>query len=387
MKYNTLYFVNEIDGAYEVINALANIIPNSALATFSVFFYLFLGTTFISILIAVSYEIWKHKGFVISVTVVLLNTFIGFITDLNEGLLKYLFLNDYFIFHHGLLNNGLWCFAVYISIMTLVIYALLKIAIRRNSNQGIVIGSYASHLYVHPLVVCVFYVSYCALAIITCLNGRELLAWQFLKGFSYLEFNAVEMLFYIAPVMFSLFVVNMEWENELKNRNILALIRYGKKKKWEKQKTDQEKRFIATNILIVVIVSFLSIYSSTIVSDTTIQELSIFFDLKVEEIVTCGILSILFRIIEWILFYLIDKTMFKLSKNTLVSFLVAILFIFVGFVFPSVNPIGKGSLYQLLEKNNNGMANLTVMIGIEVLGVIIICIINRSLKEKRSWKL
>ena len=84
--------------------------------------------------------------------------------------------------------------------------------------------------------------------------------------------------------MFSLFFVNMEWENEVKDRNLLALIRYGKSEKWEKEKIISEVLFITANVLIVVTVSFFSVAISTQKIDSLVHELSSFYNLKIDKI-------------------------------------------------------------------------------------------------------
>ena len=181
-----------------------------------------------------------------------------------------------------------------------------------------------------------------------------------LKGFSYRQFNVVELLFYIAPVMFSLFFVNMEWENETKNRNLFALIRYGRREKWEKEKAVSEFRFIAVNVL------------------------AAFYDLNIRKILVCGILSILFRGMEWVLFYVIDKTVFKLTNSTIASYLATMAFIFTGFILPAVNPIGKGSLYQLLEIGAKGSLSFVLMAVLEMILIIVLFNTNKHLKERSS---
>lgn len=380
--YNLISSGEQFNSNYEVIYALADIIPNSVLATVIATAFLFSGISFISLASALVFEFAGQKGFAVSIAVILLNTFVGFVTSLDEGIFKYLFLNDYFIFHHGIINGSLWCSAIYILSMVLVTYVLFKVAVRRNSNCAEKHRKYTRNLYFRPAIIGVFYSVYCGLAFTLSINGSEAFTWQLLKGFSYLQFNVVELLFYIAPIMFSLFFVNMEWENEIKERNLLALIRYGKRGRWEKEKAVSESRYIAANVLIVVFVSFLSIAVSTNDLGSTVQELSAFYGLNIEKILSCGILSILFRCIEWFLFYILDKTVFKLSNNTIVSYLATIAFIFSGFLFPTFNPIGKGSLYQLLEIGSRSALSLVFMVVLELAVLIILFSTNKHIKEK-----
>ena len=367
---------------FEVIYALAGIIPNSVLATVMVTAYLYAGLSFICIAAALIFEIFGRKGFAVCTAVILINTFTGFVTGLDEGVFKYLFINDYFIFHHALNGSKLWSLPVYALVMAIVVYVLFKTAVRHNSNRSGERRKYTRSLYSHPAITGAFYLVYIGLAFTISLNGSEAFTWQLLKGFSYLQFNVVELLFYIAPIMFSLFFVNMEWENEIKERNLFALIRYGKRGKWEKEKAVSEIRFVAINVLIVVAVSLISAMVLTNNLDNTLRELSAFYDLNTGKVIAFGILSVLFRGMEWFLFYAIDKIIFKLTNSTIASYLITIAFIFAGFVLPAVNPIGKGSLYQLLEIGGKGTLSFVLMAVLEMILIIILFNTNKHLKER-----
>lgn len=382
--YNLMSSEGPFYSNFEVIYALAGIIPNSVPAIIMVTAYLYAGISFICIAAALVFEIMGRKGFAACEAFILLNTFTGFVTHLDEGVFKYLFLNDYFIFHHGMIDGNLWSFPAYILVMAIVIAALYKSALRHNSNRSAERRRYTRNLYFHPVITGAFYLVYIGLAFTISINGSEAFTWQLLKGFSYRQFNVVELLFYIAPVMFSLFFVNMEWENETKNRNLFALIRYGKREKWEKEKAVSELRFIAINVLTVVAVSFISATVLTNNLDNTLRELSAFYDLNTGRVMAFGVLSVLFRIMEWFLFYAIDKILFKLTNSTIASYLITIAFIFIGFVLPAVNPIGKGSLYQLLEIGAKGSLSFVLMAVLEMILIIVLFNTNKHLKERSS---
>lgn len=370
---------------FEVIYALADIIPNSGLAIVMVTAYLFVGISFICIIASLIFEIFGRKGFAVCTAFILINSFTGFVTGLDEGAFKYLFLNDYFIFHHGLVDYNLWSLPAYGLVMAIVVIILFKAALRHNSNRSGERGKYTRNLYSHPAITGAFYLVYCGLAFTLSLNGNEAFTWQLLKGFSYTQFNVVELLFYIAPIMFSLFFVNMEWENEIKERNLFALIRYGKREKWEKEKAVSELRFVAVNVLIVVTVSFISATVLTNNLDNTLRELSAFYDLNTGKVIAFGVLSVLFRGMEWFLFYVIDKILFKLSNSTIASYLITIASIFIGFVLPGFNPIGKGSLYQLLEIGGKGLSSFVIMAILEMVLIIVLFSTNKHLTKERGF--
>lgn len=382
--YNLMSSEGPFYSNFEVIYALAGIIPNSVPAVILVTAYLYAGISFICIAAALVFEIMGRKGFAACEAFILLNTFTGFVTHLDEGVFKYLFLNDYFIFHHGMIDGNLWSLPAYILVMVIVIAALYKSALRHNSNRSAERRRYTRNLYFHPVITGAFYLVYIGLAFTISINGSEAFTWQLLKGFSYRQFNVVELLFYIAPVMLSLFFVNMEWENETKNRNLFALIRYGRREKWEKEKAVSELRFIAVNVLTVVAVSFISATVLTNNLDNTLRELSAFYDLNTGRVMAFGVLSVLFRIMEWFLFYAIDKILFKLTNSTIASYLITIAFIFIGFVLPAVNPIGKGSLYQLLEIGAKGSLSFVLMAVLEMILIIVLFNTNKHLKERSS---
>lgn len=370
---------------FEVIYTLSDIIPNSVLAIVMVTAYLYVGISFICIISALVFEIFGRKGFAVCTAVILINTFTGFVTGLDEGVFKCLFLNDYFIFHHGLIGYNLWSLPAYGSVMAIAVIILFKAAVRHNSNRSGARRKYTRNLYSHPAITGAFYLVYCGLAFTISLSGSEAFTWQLLKGFSYTQFNVVELLFYIAPIMFSLFFVNMEWENEIKERNLFALIRYGKREKWEKEKAVSEFRFIALNVLIVVIVSFISATVLTNNLDNTLRELSAFYDLNTGKVIAFGVLSVLFRGMEWFLFYVIDKILFRLSNSTIASYLMTIAFIFIGFVLPGFNPIGKGSLCQLLEIGGKGISSFVIMAIFEMVLIIVLFSTNKHLTKEKGF--
>ena len=381
--YNLMSSEGPFYSNFEVIYALAGIIPNSVLAIIMVTAYLYAGISFICIAAALVFEIMGRKGFAVCEAFILLNTFTGFVTHLDEGVFKYLFLNDYFIFHHGMIDGNLLSLPAYGLVMAIVIAALYKSALRHNSNRSAERRRYTRNLYFHPVITGAFYLVYIGLAFTISINGSEAFTWQLLKGFSYRQFNVVELLFYIAPVMFSLFFVNMEWENETKNRNLFALIRYGRREKWEKEKAVSELRFIAVNVLTVVAVSFISVAFSSDDFDSTILELAAFYDLNIRKIIVCGILSILFRGMEWVLFYVIDKTVFKLTNSTIASYLATMAFIFTGFILPAENPVGKGSLCQLLEIGGKGVLSIAFMVMMEIILITALFCTNKFFKKEK----
>ncbi|MBQ2155705.1 MAG: hypothetical protein II438_04680, partial [Clostridiales bacterium] len=61
-----------------------------------------------------------------------------------------------------------------------------------------------------------------------------------------------------------------------------------------------------------------------------------------------------------------------------------IAFIFIGFVLPAVNPIGKGSLYQLLEIGAKGSLSFVLMAVLEMILIIVLFNTNKHLKERSS---
>ena len=65
---------------FEVIYALAGIIPNSVLAIVLVTAYLYAGISFICIISTLVFEIFGRKGFAICTAGILINTFTGFVT-------------------------------------------------------------------------------------------------------------------------------------------------------------------------------------------------------------------------------------------------------------------------------------------------------------------
>ena len=179
--YNLMSSEGPFYSNFEVIYALAGIIPNSVPAVILVTAYLYAGISFICIAAALVFEIMGRKGFAVCEAFILLNTFTGFVTHLDEGVFKYLFLNDYFIFHHGMINGNLWSLPAYILVMAIVIAALYKSALRHNSNRSAERRRYTRNLYFHPVITGAFYLVYIGLAFTISINGSEAFTWQLIS--------------------------------------------------------------------------------------------------------------------------------------------------------------------------------------------------------------
>ena len=375
------------NGKYDVINVLSGTISNSAVAIVLVTIHLFIGITFISVISAFSYEIWNKKGYIVSCALILINTLIGFATDIDEGVFKCIFLNNYFILHHGLIPDTWILNVIYIVLMCLIVLLLFNVAIKKNSNRAGNHNSCAKTNYAQSRMICAFYMVYCGITLSVSIARNEQYVWNLLRGFSYLSFDPVELLFYIAPVVFSLFLINMEWENEVKNRNLYSLIRYSKREKWEKAKFRSEIRFISTNIIVVIGSSLIAAIVAGNGLASTVTDIASFYNIDTTTVFVCGVMGLLIRGIEWFVFYFVDRLIFRLTRNTIVSFISSLLLYSLGFISPCVNPVGKGSLYQLFEiAGENGQSRLFVIMLISILTLAIVIITNVIKKETNLYE-
>lgn len=339
-----------------ILTAYAKCFKTPLHAIFCVLAYWTVGSIFISEVIYYCSEIWKKKGMLICITFVLISIMTGFMTDMDDRIFEFLFLNNYFILHHVLLNIGMISVAGNLLIMLTGIRILEKAAIFKCCNKFTKTNSAFHFLFaVRPTVYLLFFIFLALLGIMSGETDPYSVTWGMVKGFSYKEFQLTEFLYYIAPALFILFFVNAAWEKEANSRSELAMFRIGNRRKWNQIIETSCMNFITKNCIayagIILLVSLVCIIVFDTKSGTWLLELIKHYKTAGDQVLYSMLIALLMHILELYLLNCIDRTIYMLTNNAIVSYITTFSFYIPGIIFGKmyIFPFGKGSAYQVLE--------------------------------------
>ena len=344
------------DGSLDVITAYAACFNTPIYAIICVLVYWMVGSLFISEAIYYCSEIWQKKGMLACTMFVLISTMLGFMTDMDEHILEFFFLNNYYILHHVLLNIGIIPMIENLFIMAAGIMMLEKIAISRSCNnctgkKGVFKVLFA----VRPMVYILFFSVLVLLGITVGETDAYSVIWGIVKGFSYKGFQLTEFLYYIAPVLFVLFFVNAAWEKEANCRNELAMFRIGSRRKWNTLMERSCIKFLikscVTYLGIIIIVSLSCILALDTENSKWLQEIIEYYGITSDTILYSILIALLIRILELYLLYRIDRVLYVLTNHSIVSYVITLVLYIPGIIFGKMYLFlfGRGSAYQILE--------------------------------------
>lgn len=354
--FTTLLSEQMFDSNLDVITAYAECFETPISAIICVLIYWTIGSVFISEMIYYCSEIWQKKGMLICIMLVLTSTMSGFMTDIDEHIFEFLFLNNYYILHHVLLNIGIIPMIKNVFIMIIGIIMLEKTAISRSSNKFTgKKGIFKVLFVVRPMVYILFFSVLVLLGIIAGGKDEYSVIWGIVKGFSYEGFQLTEFLYYIAPILFVLFFVNAAWEKEANCRNELFMFRIGGRKKWNKIMEMSCIRFLikscVTYLGMMVIVLLGCIIALDTKSNEWLQEMIEYYGTTDNQILYSILIALLIRILELFLLYGIDRVVYVLTNNSIVSYIITFVLYIPGIVLGKmyIFILGRGSAYQILE--------------------------------------
>lgn len=354
--FTTLLSNQMFDRNLDVIAAYAECFETPIHAIICVLIYWTIGSVFIYEMIYYCSEIWQKKGMILCIIFVLISTMLGFMTDIDESIFEFLFLNNYYILHHILLNIGIIPLIENLFIMIVGIILFKKIAISRSSNKYTRRKGISKVLFsVRPIVSVLCFSVLEALGIIAGEKDTYSVIWSIVKGFSYDGFQLTEFLYYIAPALFVLFFVNATWEKEANCRNELFMFRIGSRRKWNKIMEMSCIKFLikscVTYLGILVIISLSCIIALNTKRSEWLQEMITYYGTTGDKILYSIIIALLIRILELFLLYRIDRTMYLLTNNSIVSYIITFAlylpWIVLGKIYIFI--FGRGSAYQILE--------------------------------------
>lgn len=387
------------DSRLEVITAYAECFKTPLTAIICVLAYWIVGSLFISQMIEYCSEIWQKKGAAASIIFLLISTMCGFMTDMDEHFFEFIFLNNYYILHHVLLNIGIIPMVVNLSIMVVGIIILEKLATLKNCNKcNRKKGIYKVLFTVRPISYLLFFSILIFLGVIGMAGGEKdayKVVWSLVKGFSYHGFQLTEFLYYIAPMVFVLFFVNAAWEREKKCCNELAMLRVGSRKKWNKIMEKSCEKFLIKSygtyfgVLLIVSTSFIIMFG--IGGSEWLQEITEYYGVTERIIFSSILISWLLRILEWYLLYSIDRFLYVLTNNSTISYIVTFTMYILGFVFtnPYISILGRGSAYQMIELFAEGMEfvlPITITANVGIMWILNCVSGNRKLIARKEIK-
>ncbi len=308
---------------------LYNMVGNPVAGLALVSIYLWLGSLFLYQILDYSYHKLNSAGYVATNVLILLSTMVGLQFALsNPSILGIFCFNYYLIFHHiysPYTFEGLYEILLAIMLITPSVTILRGINIRLSKNY-LSLG----------IVALVFINSY--------INNYSTLDYLFMnfKGFSRNNFHLVEFLLFMSVYFIPMFIISSLWEEEKQSKNELVKFRYGSTANWKKVFNRRLKIFLVKYSLIylALILGGGLLYwvfnfdaSSTLVSYVG--------EAYGTSYVAWGMVLgavIIIKPLELCGMYLVNKSVYSLTKNTIVAFLVTFLL-----------PIGMSSLYQILE--------------------------------------
>ena len=313
---------------------------------------MFLFSFFLDISIFMVNEFRKKALDMIFVGLMILSTILGFYTAIDEGPLQFIFFNNYFIFHHAYLVNNIAALITDLLLGILALVVLTRIALWINTNHSIRRFGFYKFLYGGKagLLIAVF-VALVVLSIIRSGIDPAIMVWDLNKGFSYSAFGLTEFLFYIFPIAVMLFCINAVNEKNDKDKLSLLMFRSGRRRNWDRILDREETRFFLLTTgactVLVMVINLVGLFMSR--SSGFWNELAGFYGIEEETVFVILILCPLMRAVEWFILLRIDRLLLRTTGNSIVSYVVTMLFYLPGFINPFLSPAGKGGAYQIFE--------------------------------------
>lgn len=243
-------------------------------------------------------------------------------------------------------------------------------------------GSYSRYLIrMNIQHMAVFYLGIMLLSFKGAYMRPSVMLWNYIKGFSYYEFNVVEFIYFVFPAAITIFVINSTWEKDAKNRNVQAMLRVGSRKRWKEmlERRSMTYVFVSLSIHIGIAMSLFVIAKCALLTkgnDQHLVDIAFFYGISEEKVYISVIICLCIRFIEWMLLYAINKTIYSISHSCITAYILTMAAYIPGFLFGAYYPLGKGSLYQVLEiLDSIGESGIVLVIGINLVLVIFLYVV------------
>lgn len=343
-------------GLFELLEIYMSGVKSCVASVLLTAFYMWSGSMVIHLILFFSCEAFEKKGLVLSVVLIIISAMVGFNTTLDDGYGAILFANNWYIFHHGFFVAGSTAFVCVLMFMIAIPIVLLKIALKKKT-----IVSQTSYFrqifFVRKKVYIAFLIAIVVMSIVPMLTaevtGKDIL-YKVIGGFSYQTFRLTDFLLYISIPVFCLLFINASLEAENNNKTDIAMYRVGSRVNWTKLRGIENKKFLHRFIMSYIVVTGISIMVGIIVLGYP----------ETENVFLMILLSYIFRFFEMFLLYEIDMYLYKITRNSLISFLIAFSVFIPGFiVYGDVFSIfGKGSLIQIAYLCENEKINELIIL-------------------------
>jgi hypothetical protein len=155
----------------------------------------------------------------------------------------------------------------------------------------------------------------------------------------------------------------------------------GSRKRWKELLEKRSLTYASISLSLHIVIA-LCLYAGTIidlVSEGRIQQIedtAVYYDIAEEKIYISIVICLCLRFIEWMLLYAINKTIYSISHSCITAYILTMAAYIPGFLFGAYYPLGKGSLYQVLEiLDSIGESGIVLVIGINLVLVIFLYVV------------
>ena len=318
--------------------------------------YMWLGSMVIHLILFFSREVFEKKGLILSVLLMIISAMVGFNTTLDDGYGAVLFANNWYILHHGFFVAGSTAFVCVLMSMLIIPFVLWQMALKKKTIVSRT-SYFRQIFFVRKKVYITFLITIVAISIVPMLTaevtGKDIL-YKVIGGFSYQTFRLTDFLLYISIPVFCLLFINASLEAENNNKTDIAMYRVGSRVNWTKLRGIENKKFLHRFIMSYIVVTGISIMIGIIVLGYP----------ETENVFLMILLSYIFRFFEMFLLYEIDMFLYKITRNSVISFLIAFSVFIPGFIIDGdvFSIFGKGSLIQIAYLCENEKINELIIL-------------------------
>lgn len=397
-NFSNLNLENYYSNTVGFVLEFSKFFDNPIQAACSVLLFLLLGCSFIYNILFFIRQLFSPKGLVIAIVCIVLNVMIGFKSVIDESIIECFFLNNYFILHHSLFTVGKFAVILNVIIMITAPIVLCHISLIKMHPRAKYGNMYLRSMIQGDMRITILIITFLLLLNLILVYKADGNSFDYIyyniRGFSIENFNFMEFLSFIAYFIYPIFVINVFWENEKKDRNIIAKFRFGSRKKWDQELFGISITFLLKYYLIYEagMLVFALLLHSVLPENNSyyLNEIATYYNISKPYIIIAIVISNIMRIFELLLLYELSSLVFNITNNTVLSFMCSFLVYFIEFPLKKIGqwyPFGASSLYRILETykllNLNEQYKYYLYSG---LSLIIIILLNRIIRRIKQWQ-
>lgn len=356
VRYSDVVMENICISEIEVLQIYALKIYNPIIAMLEATIVWYVGSLFIVLLIYFGSEVLNGIGEVILILGIIANVMMGFMTEIDSGILKIFFINNYYIFHHTF-EGDKELVVLNLTLMFVIIRVLYKKAVMINTGSKrlrILNDNKVAIMQINPYIECIYLVGINVILLINSEQSGMMYIWNAFKGFSYENFQFVEFLSYVSCAMLALYAVNAKWSDEINNKNTIWMFRFNNKNLWNK-KMYRNGKLLVNRMMIEYIVTT-SIIGNIIqlIYNGNTEWYAIageYYGQNNRTVIISIFIAVLLRVVEMNILYICNYTIYRITHNSICAYIAIIVLWMVGIWSSEMNLfiLGKGSVYQIME--------------------------------------